>query len=152
MYQKGGWFYERIMWLIFTIVLLAGAAGLFGSGYFNSANEGQSTFFKVQYSRFLRYETDSRINFEINAIKSDKSVSLWIDSDILNYFMIQQIAPLPDRTLLKTDQIVFTYDIEPSVLRIQIALLIKPMKLNRIKWHAGLVGGSIHEIAQFIYP
>lgn len=150
-FQKYNWFYERLMWFIFLIALLAGLAGFFGSGYFSDIRIGQNSDLQIQYSRFLHDQTDSQINFQINP-KSNGPIELWINSNVLSFLSISDITPKPRRTDFKENKIVYTYNLDPTVRKMQVVFTIKPIKIGSVNWHAGLVSGINYQIKQFTYP
>jgi len=150
---KGHRYKQAIITAIFMLLILAGLLGLFGSGYFSSAQSGdENSDFKILYPRFLRNQTDFQINIDINKIDNDESLSLWIDSELLNYFSILEYAPIPENMSLKDGQMILTYNVDSYEGRMRLAIMLRPVRPGFTKWKAGIVGGDVCEIKQFIYP
>lgn len=85
-FQKRWWRFERIVWIVFTAVIVLDALGAFGSGYLAkghlSAPDGSV---KITYDRIARYSTPSTliVAFEPAAIHDGK-VDLWASDALLS--------------------------------------------------------------------
>jgi hypothetical protein len=91
--HKKGWIIQKIGWSILFLGLILALAGIFGSGpisYKTQSQNGNS----VQYERFLRYEGEAEMKFNIQNIKD--SILLEIPQQYLEYIDLKSITPVPD--------------------------------------------------------
>lgn len=90
--HKQGWMVQKIGWAILYLGLILALAGVFGAGpvsYKTKTQNGAS----VKYERFLRYESESEITFNIRDAKD--SITLEIPQPYMEYIDLQSITPLP---------------------------------------------------------
>jgi hypothetical protein len=90
--HKQGWIIQKIGWAILYLGLILALAGFFGSGplsYQIQSKNGSS----VKYERYLRYEAESEITFNIPDAKD--SITLEMPQQYMEYIDVQSITPLP---------------------------------------------------------
>ena len=90
--HKQGWIIQKIGWAILFLGLILALAGVFGTGpvsYKTKFQDGTS----VKYERFLRYEGEAEMTFNINDAKD--SITLEIPQQYLEYIDVASITPLP---------------------------------------------------------
>lgn len=91
-HHKKGWIIQKIGWVVLYLGLILALAGLFGTGplsYMTKSQDGNS----IQYERFLRYEGESEITFNIQDAKD--SITVEIPQQYLEYIDVKSITPLP---------------------------------------------------------
>ncbi|THU41090.1 hypothetical protein FAM09_02945 [Niastella caeni] len=90
--HKRGWIIQKIGWGILYSALILALAGVFGSGplsYKTLIKNGNS----VKYERFLRYESEAEMTFNIQNAKD--SITLEIPQQYMQYIDLHSITPLP---------------------------------------------------------
>jgi hypothetical protein len=90
--HKKGWLIQKIGWAILYAGLVLAILGLFGSGplsYKTQSANGNS----IKYERFLRYEGEAEMTFDISEAKD--SITLQIPQQYMEYIHVQSISPLP---------------------------------------------------------
>jgi hypothetical protein len=90
--HKKGWVIQKIGWAILFVGLILALAGVFGSGpvsYKTQSQDGNS----VKYERFLRYESESEITFNIQDAKD--SITLEIPQQYMEYIDLRSMTPVP---------------------------------------------------------
>lgn len=90
--HKQGWLVQKIGWAILYLGLLLAVAGIFGTGplsYRTISQNGHS----VEYERFLRFEGEAEMTFNVNA--ATDTVTLEIPQQYLEYINVESITPLP---------------------------------------------------------
>lgn len=90
--QKKGWVIQKIGWVVLYVGLILAILGLFGSGplsYKTQSVNGNS----IKYERFLRYEGEAEMTFDI--INAKDTITLQIPQQYMEYIHVQSISPLP---------------------------------------------------------
>src|SRR5687767_8063372 len=90
--HKQGWLVQKIGWVILYLGLILALAGVFGTGplsYQTQSRDGNS----IKYERFLRYEAESEMTFNIQAAKD--SLTLQIPQQYMEYIDLRSITPVP---------------------------------------------------------
>jgi hypothetical protein len=90
--HKQGWIIQKIGWGILYLGLILALAGVFGSGplsFRTIAQNGTS----VNYERFLRYESEAEMTFNIDDAKD--SITLEIPQQYMEYIDLTSITPVP---------------------------------------------------------
>ncbi|HEX6428593.1 MAG TPA: hypothetical protein VF008_12940 [Niastella sp.] len=90
--HKQGWVVQKVGWTILYLGLILALAGVFGSGPVSYKTQFQSGN-SIQYERFLRYEGEAEMTFNINDAKD--SIALEIPQQYLEYIDVKSISPLP---------------------------------------------------------
>ncbi len=90
--HKKGWVIQKIGWAVLYTGLLLALLGLFGTGpvsYKTQSRNGNS----VKYERFLRYESEAELTFDVTGAKD--TIALQIPQGYMEYVHVQSISPLP---------------------------------------------------------
>jgi hypothetical protein len=90
--HKQGWMIQKIGWTILYLGLILALAGVFGAGPVSYKTKSQNGI-SVKYERFLRYESESEITFNVQDAKD--SITLEIPQQYMAYIDLQSITPLP---------------------------------------------------------
>ena len=90
--HKQGWSIQKIGWAILYIGLVLALLGVFGTGPLSYRTISQNGH-RVKYERFLRYEGEAEMTFDIKAAKD--TIRLEIPQEYLEYIDVQSITPLP---------------------------------------------------------
>ncbi|HZW40508.1 MAG TPA: hypothetical protein VFF33_14510 [Ignavibacteriaceae bacterium] len=98
--QKREWRFERIGWVIMSIILLAALLGFLGEGLLSHKSTGDSfTKMQIEYYNIERLETPMTISIYLNNIESTgKMVKLSVSRDYLSRMRVNSILPEPDKT------------------------------------------------------
>jgi hypothetical protein len=91
-HHKKGWMIQKIGWAVLYLGLILALAGVFGAGplsYKTQSRNGAS----IKYERFLRYESESELSFNIQDAKD--SITLEIPQQYMEYIELSSITPLP---------------------------------------------------------
>jgi hypothetical protein len=154
-FQKKSWVIQRIGWVIFTLILIGGALGLFGDmgpladGRAASAN-GQ---LQVEYKQFLQYLSPVHVHIQVDPPEtSGDTVRLWIDREYLNTFTLQDMTPQADRVEVGTDRVTYEFPLSAPGQPISITLSMRYMEAGRLSPRLGLEDGETVEFWQLVYP
>jgi hypothetical protein len=154
-YQQKTWAVQRVAWVMLLLLLIAGAAGLFGDMgplTWGSAGDEQGLL-HIQYHRFVQYLAP--IPFQIQARVSDdggESLRLWIDRQYMDEFTVQSIIPEPDKIESTPDHLIYEFPLAETDGTIRITLYVRHLRAGLLTGRVGLEGGPTLEFSQFVYP
>lgn len=139
-----GWKIQRIGWIFFALLLLAGLIGLFGDGPL-SFRTLTSQSDSLQYEKFIRYETTTHLTF---STYSQQTATISLDAGYLKNFDIDNISPQPLTTKLLNGQMIFEFDVSGAA---KIKFAIIPNTYGKVAGKA-VVRNKTFLLSQFIYP
>jgi len=90
--HRKGWAIQKIGWAVLYTGLVLALLGVFGTGpvsYKTKSENGNS----VKYERFMRYESETEMTFEIKGVKD--SITLVVPQRYMEYIDVLSITPLP---------------------------------------------------------
>jgi hypothetical protein len=143
--HKKGWVIQKVGWAVLYLGLILALAGVFGTGplsYRTTSQNGAS----VKYERFLRYESESEISFNVQDAKD--SITLEVPQQYMEYIELNAMTPLPHAN--RTVNNVTTYYFNASHTA-NIHCLIKAKKSGSITATL-IVNKTPIIIAHQIYP
>jgi hypothetical protein len=154
-HQKRSWAVQRAGWVVLTLVVLAAAAGCFGSGPASSASAGEPGGpLHLRYDRFARAQGRTELELRVSpgpGPGSEREARVWLDRAYLAGFEIDSITPEPERTEAGPDRLVFVFALErPGPFDVTIHL--QPQRFGRLRGRAGVPGGPAVTFAQLVYP
>ena len=88
--------------VVFTCIIIADVLGVFGRGYFSSAQaRSEDGLMDVKYERVERFSSPSilRIQFGANAIQDGK-IELWVSDSLLKPLGNQRVIPQPESSVV----------------------------------------------------
>ena len=110
-FQRKWWRFTRVIWIVFTGVVIADLLGCFGRGPLANAhlrtNDGTMD---VKYERIERFSTPSilRIQFGPNAIRDGK-IQLWVGESMVKPLGNQRVVPQPLTSGVGQGGILYTF-------------------------------------------
>jgi hypothetical protein len=110
-FQERWWTFERVIWIFFTLILIADALGVFGAGWLahrkvTPSNSGMS----IYYDRVLRVGTPTMlgIQFGPDAIK-DTEVTLDVSASVTKELGAQRVIPQPLTSVIQSGHVTYTF-------------------------------------------
>jgi len=110
-FLKKEWPSLRVAWVVLALFVVSGLLGLFGGGIF-SKQVIETASGRIEYERFLRHSTTSRIMFESGQPLRDSSI--YINRSYLKQVRIDQIDPRPASTELMGEKVRFKFETSVS--------------------------------------
>lgn len=144
--SQRGWIAQRAGWAALAAFVVAGAAGLFGSGPLSSGRIVDDRL-SVDYERFVRRDAASDLVFRI--AEAPGRAELWLGGEWLEGANVESIAPAPVAQRIEADRVVFAFDVAGPAT---ITLRYRPTVVGRLAGRAGLAGGTALSFDQFSYP
>jgi hypothetical protein len=123
-FQRRWWRFERVIWVLFTLVVILDLAGAFGRGYLANGHARTSDgSLDVHYERIERFSTPSilRVEFGPGAIDKDK-VRLWVSDSLVKALGTQRVIPQPSDSVLGNGGILYTFPATRTPLSVEFAL------------------------------
>jgi len=101
------------MWVVFVIIVVLDALGVFGRGW--AANAQEKTHdgtMDVKYERIERFRTPSilRIQFGPNAIRNGK-VQVWASESLVKPLGNRRVVPQPASSIIGQGGILYTFPV-----------------------------------------
>jgi hypothetical protein len=125
-FQYRWWRFERVIWLLFTILVLLDLAGVFGrdpaaKGHFRTHDGSMD----IEYERIERFSTPSilTVKFGQNTIH-DEQLHLWVSESLVEDLGAQRIVPQPLTSAIGQSGILYTFP--ATVTPASIALALSP--------------------------
>lgn len=123
-FQHKWWRFTRVLWIVFTIVVIADLLGCFGRGLLANARlKASDGSMNVQYERIERFSTPSilHINFGPASIHDGK-IQLWISRSFVKPLGMQRVIPQPWTSVVGEDGITYTFPAKPGAATVDLAL------------------------------
>src|SRR5512133_1227959 len=111
-FQRANWRISRVAWVIMALILLAGLAGLLGSGPASDAQSGgPDAGIQVHYDRILRVLTSGSIEVDLEpGATSSRDVRLKLGGDLVRELQLERIEPEPSNAEIDPDGITYTFN------------------------------------------
>lgn len=110
-FQRRWWAFEKIVWAVFTALIILDVAGLFGRGPLARAHlRTADGTVQVDYDRIARYQTPTTltIHFAPSAVRQGK-IQLWVSDSMIRQLGTQRVVPQPATSTLDHDGILYTF-------------------------------------------
>jgi hypothetical protein len=123
-FQRKWWRFTRLLWILFTAIVVADLLGCFGRGPLANAhlrtNDGS---IDLQYERIERFSTPSelRIQFGPRAIRDGK-IQLWISDKFIKSLSNQRVVPQPLSSAVGQGGVLYTFLAAEPPAAIQFSL------------------------------
>jgi hypothetical protein len=146
------WGIQRIFWVIFGLILLAGFIGLLGAGPLSHAQASAGPL-NVEYERFLRKLAPTVFHFRIDSGAAvDQRIGIWLDQAVVDKIDIEQITPDSVDAEAGAGRVVYYFAIAESDPFAEITFDLEPSEPGVLHSRVGLVDGPQVEFDQFVYP
>jgi hypothetical protein len=143
---------QRTFWALLVLFLIAGLSGLFGRGPLSKAKAGPEAGMLVEYERFARWKTPSRIKvFTGDSSPEAHEIQIVLSSDLAQTLRLEQTVPRPTRTEMRGDHIALLFGVtKPGESVIQLTQ--EPSRPGRLV--SQILGPEGQEVtfSQFVYP
>lgn len=146
--------FQRMAWVLLTLLLVAAFFGLFGRGPLSHSTVGAPSVFQVQYNRFARYQGSEDIHVHLHPGVADNNgtIALWISEPFGNSVQIQQISPQPVAVKDSGNGQVYVFSLFGKNTGLDAHFYYKPNSVGRMPVKLGIVGGKVVHFTQFVYP
>jgi hypothetical protein len=149
-FQRREWIWQRVGWILLALLLLAGAAGVFGNGPLADATLDNAVA-SLKYERFVRRDADTRWELTLRDVPAGGTADIAIDAAFAAHFEITAIQPEPSSAFLSDGRWVYRFDIRDGGEQ-QVVFILQPERVGR---HAGSIevaGAPPFTLSQLTYP
>jgi hypothetical protein len=151
-FQRKWWVFERVIWGLFSFILVLDIAGVLGRGPAAKAEAAtRDSAMHLKYERIERYGTPSLlvVQFTPLAIHEGK-IQLWVSNSLVKELGNQRIVPQPIESKLQDDGFLYTFLSAAKSAPIQFALEPQQVGLHRLT--LGLANGDRLALKIFVMP
>ncbi len=151
-FQYKWWRFERTIWILFLLIVIADVIGVFGRGPLAKAHVGtQDGTIDLQYERVERFSTPSimTVKFGPDAIHDGK-VQLWVSQTLIKQLGTQRVVPQPLTSTIGQDGILYTFD--ATTPPAMAAFALEPTSAGKSHFAMQVPGGQRLEVSIFVMP
>jgi hypothetical protein len=151
-FQRREWRVQRIAWVAMAMVLVAGLAGLLGSGPLAHA-AAEAEGLTVEYDRIVRDRAPFDLRFVLPpGTAPSGQVDLWIDRALLDKAEIARVVPQPESERAGADRVVFTVAVTDPDAPAEVIVALDPHDVGGFAVGVGIVDGPQVELTGFVLP
>ena len=151
-FQKHWWRFERVIWAVFILVLLADLSGLLGRGPLaNAKRDTADGTLHLKYERVARANTSSIMTITPGepALQNGK-FQLFVSDVIVKQLGAQRVIPEPVSSTLGNGGVTYAFAAARLPMTVQIEL--KPSFVGMHHFTIGVPGGQPIEAKTFVLP
>jgi hypothetical protein len=148
-FQERFWTVERWAWMIFGLILLLALAGLGGGGGFLAHTKAEMEAGEVEYPRIARWESSDEVTVTFGQPGEEHRLTL--SPQFSQFFQIEDIQPLPDRSLATPagEVMVFQSDNRAPA---KVVLHMRSQRPGIARYDISLDGGSPVSVTTVVLP
>lgn len=143
-FQQAWWKFERFVWALFALILVADISGLLGRGPLSKAEaETPDGSLHLKYEKVERASTPSIMTLtpEASAVHDGK-LQVFVSDSIVKELGAQRVVPQPASSTLGNGGVTYTFSASSLPMTVQIAL--QPSFVGSHAFSVGVPGqGSI---------
>jgi hypothetical protein len=153
-FQSSEWRVQRIGWVLWAGILVAGLLGLVGAGPLSNVDSSApDDSLTVAYQRFVHYHQPTLLDLTVRPGPStDQTLRVKLSESLLDSLEIQRIEPEPNAREIAVDGIVYTFQRELAADSAKIAFHIEYERFGRSRARIELIGHGSVQFDQFVYP
>ncbi len=123
-FQRKWWRFERVVWSLFALILLADVSGLLGRGPLSKAQaQTADGSLRIKYEKVERANTPSIMTLlPGQAALHDGAVQIFISDSIVKELGAQRVVPQPERSTVGNGGVTYTFPATQLPVTVQIAL------------------------------
>jgi hypothetical protein len=149
-FQERFWTAERWAWAIFGLILIVGLAGLAGGGGFLAHTTITTEAGKVDYPRVARWESSDEVTVTFSSAAEEHRLTL--SPQFSRYFQIEDIQPLPDRSLVSPAGEVMVLRSAGGGPPSKVVLHLRAQRPGLARYDVSLDGGDPVGLATVVLP
>lgn len=151
-FQRRWWRFERAIWIVFILILVADLAGLLGRGPLaNASRQTSDSVLRVKYERVMRENTASIMTLlPADAAIHNGKLQIFVSDSLVKQFGAQRIIPQPETTTVGNGGLTYTFPATATPMTMQIEL--KPSFIGPHTFHIGIFGGEVITAKSLVLP
>ena len=151
-FQRQWWRFEKVIWIFFTLILVADLAGLLGRGPLaNAERQTGDGSLRVKYERVLRENTSSIITIlpVVTAIHNG-TFQLFVSDSLIRELGAQRIIPQPQTSVLGNGGVTYSFPASSPPITVQFEL--KPSFIGTHSFTVAVPGGEALQAKSLVLP
>ncbi len=151
-FQRRWWRFEKIVWSLFILILLADLSGLLGRGPLaNAERTGPDGSFKLKYERTLRENTASIMTLlpSASAVRHGE-LQVFVSASVVKQLGASRIIPEPKTSTLGNGGVLYTFPATNPPITVQIE--VKPSFVGMHRFTVGIPGSGQVTAKSFVLP
>ena len=110
-FQERWWTFERVIWSLFVLILIADVLGAFGAGWLAHVQvDDPATAMHVHYDRVMRTGTPTSIALQFAPdAASNGAVKLIVSDSFIKKLGAQRVIPQPQTSAITSGSMVYTF-------------------------------------------
>ena len=139
-FQRKWWRFERGVWIVFALLIVADISGVFGRGPLAKAQRHTESL-TLNYERIERSATPSTMSFRfsLSAIQ-DGHVHLFVSQSVIKQLGAQRISPQPETSTLSDGGVTYTFPAASTNALVELSL--EPSLPGVYHFQAGVPGSE----------
>jgi len=147
-FQRREWVVQRIGWVVFALILLAGLLGLFGDGPL-AHRVAASPALQIEYDWLIRRDSPTTWKLTPRVPPKDGHYRVALDADWAQHFRMHGIQPEPASARLVDGR--WEYEFEASA-SVPIVFNVEARRMGSLEGSIRLGDAPPIELSQFAYP
>ncbi|WP_419804605.1 hypothetical protein [Terriglobus sp.] len=110
-FQERWWTFERIVWSVFALILLADVLGVFGRGWLAKAElKNENSGMQVKYERVQRAMTPSVVSIQfLPAAVHNGNVQLYVSNSVVKDLGESRVIPEPEHSTIGDGGVLYSF-------------------------------------------
>lgn len=154
-FQEKEWKVQRLGWVLFALLILLAAAGLFGNEFLAIARAGaEGDGLWVDYQRFARLFSPKEMQVSVGpqAFSAQDTVEIRVNRDFIDDVRIESIEPEPASVELQADSYVYTFEVDALEQAIEIDFDFQFLSPGLHRASVEVPSGEEVHLSHFVYP
>jgi hypothetical protein len=144
---------QRVGWIVMTLLVIAAAAGLLGSGPLAKSTASAAGAFTVEYERLTRYQAKQTLQVHLQpAVTGRREARLWLSRHFLDSSKIETVVPTPVRVEGSADRIYYVFHMAKPGDPLLVSFNLQAEQIGLVDARIGVDDGHEVKLKQFVYP
>jgi hypothetical protein len=152
-FSRREWIFERVMWGLMLVFVLAAALGLFGEGPLSHGRaQTADGRMEIQYQRFLRYKAPASLVITLRRLSPEEhTVHLLVSQSLLRNFRVDQTSPEPGEVSYEGGAVRYTFPLARGETQLTVRFDVEPDSLGAQETEVARGGGAGITLRQFVW-
>lgn len=144
------WRLQHLGWAGISLIVLAGAAGLFGSGPLNSTTHSAQGL-TVELDRFVRRQAPFTLKIDIPVPAGSTQAELSLPRSYLDAIEISSVVPRPFQVVTEAHAVRFHFAVDPTASSLPVFIHAEAIEVGVLDGEL-VAGGQRLPLTQFAWP
>jgi hypothetical protein len=151
-FQRHEWRVQRVGWIVWSLVIIAGSIGLLGSGPISATETiAPDGSLSVAYDRYLHYHHPTKLTLTSGKIE-DQALRIKLDRQLLERLQIERIEPPPSQSEVTNDGVIYTFLQNSPLQNSKVVFHVDYEDFGSSRGTVEVIGYQPVTLKQFVYP